>query len=110
MPTLKLPLSGDVSQTINPWTWMIKTVGGQFGLVNINFGKSSDPGLEEQILEEVGTYGRQLGQIGDALLVLLDNVKLPGLSIEEELAIDSFKLQLKQIARLKEQRRAAPAS
>ena len=40
-----LPLSGDVTQAINQWTWLTKVVGGQFGLININLGKSSDPAL-----------------------------------------------------------------
>lgn len=35
MPYLKLPLSGDVIQAINPWNWFFKSDGGQFGLVNI---------------------------------------------------------------------------
>lgn len=105
-PNLHLPLSGDVSQTINPWTWFVKTVGGQFGLININLGKSSDPALEEQILDEVGTYGRQLGQMGDALEVLLDHVKLDDLTPDERKAITAFRYQLDEVNRLKEQRKA----
>lgn len=41
MPNFNLPLSGAVTQTINPWTWLVNSVGSQFGLVNINLGKSS---------------------------------------------------------------------
>lgn len=99
-----LPLSGDVTQAINPWTWFVKSVGGQFGLININLGKSSDPVLEQQILDDVGTYGRQLGQIGDALAVLLRHVKLADLSPDEVQAIEAFQLQLAQIERLKAKR------
>ncbi|MET0543291.1 MAG: hypothetical protein ABWZ88_16210 [Variovorax sp.] len=99
-----LPLSGDVTQAINPWSWFFKSVGGQFGLVNINMGKSSDPVLEQQILDDVGTYGRQLGQIGDALAVLLRHVKLEDLAPDEVDALDAFKLQLAQIERLKARR------
>jgi hypothetical protein len=46
MPNFKLPLSGDVMQTINPWNWFFRSDGGQFGFVNINLGKSADPELE----------------------------------------------------------------
>jgi len=99
-----LPLSGDVTQSINPWTWFVKSVGGQFGLININMGKSADPVLEQQILDDVGTYGRQLGQIGDALAVLLKHVKLDTLQPEELRALDAFQLQLAQIERLKARR------
>ena len=48
MPTFKLPLSGDVVQSINPFTAFM--TGGQFGLVNINLGQSSEPKVEEDVL------------------------------------------------------------
>jgi hypothetical protein len=72
-PSFRLPLSGNVSQTINPWTWLFNPVGSQVGLVNIELGKSSDPGTEAEILTDVASYGRQLGRIGEAMLVLLDH-------------------------------------
>lgn len=105
MSEFRLPLSGDVTQTINPWTWMFSSVGSQFGLINVNLGKSSDPELEAEILEEVGTYGRQIGQLGDAIRVLLDHVKLGELTKEEKQAIADVRLQLDQIDRLKRKRR-----
>ena len=61
MPTFKLPLSGDVVQSINPFTAFM--TGGQFGLVNINLGQSSEPKVEEEVLSDVATYGKQLGRI-----------------------------------------------
>ena len=107
MPSFRLPLSGDVNQAINPWNWMLNSVGSQFGLVNINLGKSADPPLEEQILEEVGSYGRQLGRIGDVLDVLLKHVKLDDLSDDEKKKVWAFESQLAEIERLKAQRPAA---
>ena len=71
MPTFKLPLSGDVVQSINPFTAFM--TGGQFGLININLGQSSEPKVEEEVLSDVATYGKQLGRIGDAMIVLLDS-------------------------------------
>jgi len=103
MPYFKLPLSGDVVQAINPWNWFFKSEGGQFGLVNINLGKSADPALEQRILDDVGSYGRQLGRIGEALEVLLDHVKLDRLDAKERGAIEDFRLQLAQVTRLKDQ-------
>ena len=99
----KYPLSGDVTQAINPWNWIFSPRGGQFGIVNINVGQSADPGLEEEILDEVGSYGRQLGRIGDALAVLLDNLKLEKLDAAERKAIEDFRFQLEQVRRVKEQ-------
>lgn len=107
MPNLRLPLSGDVTQAINPWNWMLSSVGSQFGLVNINLGKSADPSLERQILEDVGSYGRQLGRIGDVLGVLLRHVELSKLSDDDKKKIWAFESQLSEIERLKVQR-AAP--
>lgn len=106
MPNVRLPLSGDVTQTINPWNWFFKSVGGQFGLVNINLGRSADPALEEQILDEVGSYGRQLGRMGDALGVLLKHVKAEDLSDDDKKKLWAFESQLAEIERLKKTRRA----
>ena len=103
MPDFKLPLSGDVIQAINPWNWFFNSEGGQFGLININLGKSGDPELEQRILDDVGSYGRQLGRIGEALEVLLDNVKLDRLDAKERDAIEDFRLLLAQVKRLKKQ-------
>ena len=104
MPTFNLPLSGDVTQTLNPWTWFIRSVGNQFGLININLGKSSDPELESQILEDVGSYGRQLGQIGDALAVLIRYVDPKNLPPNDQRALDALRYQLDEINRLKSKR------
>lgn len=101
MPDFKLPLSGDVVQAINPWNWFFRSDGGQFGLVNINLGKSANPELEQRILDDVGSYGRQLGRIGDALEVLLNHVKLERLNAGERDAIEDLRLQLAQVRRVK---------
>jgi hypothetical protein len=103
MPDFKLPLSGDVVQAINPWNWFFRSDGGQFGLVNINLGKSADPALEQKILDDVGSYGRQLGRLGEALEVLLDHVKLERLDAKERAVLEDFRLQMAQVQRLKAQ-------
>jgi hypothetical protein len=107
MPNIRLPLSGDVTQAINPWNWMFSSVGGQFGVVNINLGKSADPQLEKQILEDVGSYGRQLGRLGDVVGVLLKYVKTSDLSDDDKKKIWAFESQLTEIEGLKAQRAAS---
>jgi hypothetical protein len=109
MPDVRLPLSGDVMQSINPWSWYASSVGGQFGLVNINLGKSADPALEQQILDEVGSYGRQLGRLGEALAVLLKHVDRAVLNDDEKKTIWAFETQITEIERLKAGRRSAKA-
>ncbi len=95
MPQFRLPLSGNVTQTINPWSWAFNPT------VNVNMGMSSDPDAEQRILDDVGSYGKQLGRIGDALRVLLTHVKLQGLSQHEQDTVDQLIDQLNQVDRAK---------
>lgn len=104
MPDVRLPLSGDVIQAINPWQWMWNATGGQYGLVNINLGQSADPALERQILDEVGSYGRQIGRLADVLAILLKHVPLEQLSPEEREQVQDFQQQQAQVQRLKRKR------
>ena len=98
MAIFRLPLSGDVNQWISPITSWFS--GNQ---ISINLGESGSPEAEAEILRRVGTYGRQLGQVTDALVVLLDhlpeNVKL---SRQESDALDALKDMANDIARIKE--------
>ena len=86
-----------LDQVINPWTW-------NTSLFSINLGQSSDPRLERRILDEVGTYGRQIGQIGDAVGVLMSLVDRDKLSEAQAEALDKLDDQLKLIALIKQQR------
>jgi hypothetical protein len=104
MPDFRLPLSGDVVQSINPWSWTWNLGGGQFGLVNINLGRSSDPDLEAQILDEVGSYGRQIGRLGDVLAILLRRLDVSALTPEEADQIEDFQRQIADVERLKARR------
>jgi hypothetical protein len=103
MPTFNLPLSGDVVQSINPFTAFFSPSGGQFGLININLGQSGEPAVEQDMLSDVGSYGRQLGRIGDALVVLLAHFhpRQP-LTPDETAAIDALKEMLNKVADVKE--------
>jgi hypothetical protein len=100
MPTFKLPLSGDVVQSINPFTALLSPIGSQFGLININLGQSSDPGVEADVLTDAASYGKQLGRIEDALTVLLKHFKPR--DAEEKAAIDAFKEVVDAVAKVKE--------
>jgi hypothetical protein len=91
-------------QAINPWTLMNQ--GGQFGLVNVSLGQTSRPDIEQKVLDEVGSYGRQLGRIGDALEVLIDHVPLEGLSKDEADALKILRGQLAEIRKVKQRERA----
>jgi len=90
-------------QAINPWTFFQQ--GAQFGFINIDLGQTPHPEIEQSILDDVGSYGRQLGRIGDALEVLLKHVKLEGLSQSEQDALDLLKGQLAAVRKVKQQAR-----
>jgi len=99
MPSINLPLSGAVNQTLLPWT----------NFFTVNVGQSSNPQVEEDVLS-IASYGKQLGQVEDALNVLichtLDKRELSNqndrLSADERRAIVDFKTMLNEIDRLKE--------
>lgn len=102
MPDFKLPLSGNVTQTINPWTFFFNPVGSQMGLVNINLGTSSNPAVEEQVLSDVASYGKQLGRVEDALMVLLAHFHPEReLTKAEDKAIRDLKRMVEEIAEIK---------
>ncbi len=101
MPVFKLPLSGDVVQNISPFTAFMSPVGSQFGLINITLGQSSAPEVEKDVLSDYGTYGKQIGQIGDALLVLIERMP-EEMKLSQEPAIVELKKMLHQIADIKE--------
>lgn len=92
-------------QAINPWTFYQQ--GAQLGLVNINLGQTPHPEIEQTLLDEVGSYGRQLGRIGDALEVLIDHVALKGLSQAETDALSILKGQLAEVRKVKARERGA---
>ncbi|WP_298355230.1 hypothetical protein [Rhodoblastus sp.] len=111
MPTFKLPLSGDVVQSINPMTWWNSPVGSQFGLVNINLGRSGNPKVEEDLLSDFGSYGRQIGRLADALAVLARHFEKEMLRTEEgRKAYDGLMELTEAVAEAKKRRERGPTA
>lgn len=103
MPDFRLPLGGDVVQSISPWTGFFSNLGNSFSLFSLNLGRSSNPAVEQEILSDVGSYGKQLGRIGDALAVLVAHFKPDReLTPEEAKALRDLKRMLDDIAEVKE--------
>ena len=92
-------------QAINPMTFNQR--GAQFGFINIDLGDTAESDLERKLLDRVGSYGRQLGRIGDALEVILKHVKLGKLEPEEQDALDILKGQLAAVRQAKAAHRAS---
>lgn len=83
-------------QNINPWRFY--NDGNQFGVINISLGHTPKPDLERKLLDEVGSYGRQLGRIGDALEVLVKHFDQSKLNAAEK---DAFAILLGQLAEIR---------
>ncbi len=103
--SVQYPLSGAVNQAFDFMNSCFRAVGSQFGLVNITVGNSADPEVEKEILEDVGTYGRQLGRIGDVLQILVDKGNLGRLSDDQKKALSDFAYQMNKIEEIKKKHR-----
>ncbi|MEI9888108.1 MAG: hypothetical protein WDN08_16740 [Rhizomicrobium sp.] len=97
MSDFTLPLGGAVTQSILPWSWAFGGSNNQYGLFNVYLGQSSNPAVERDALE-VASYGKQLGRIEDALMVLIERL-LPDLPPgADKDAIDDLKSMVHEIA------------
>ncbi|ABD08816.1 hypothetical protein RPB_4124 [Rhodopseudomonas palustris HaA2] len=98
------PWSGGVAQAINPWRFITTLMGNQFSIFSINLGRSTAPQIEAKILDEVGSYGRQIGRIGEALEVLVKEFPREGLSEQAAAALEDFSAQMREIRKIKSAR------
>ena len=86
-------------QAINPMDLL--SAGRSIRPINIDLGDTGESDLERKILDKVGSYGRQIGRIGDALEVILKHVKLGNLTPDEQDALDILKGQLAAVRQAK---------
>jgi hypothetical protein len=96
------PLSGDVAQSFG--TWWIKSLSAQTGFINVNNLQSGNPQVEQRIIQEVASYGRQLGWIMEALDVVIGRLRpehLDGLTAAEQEALQSFSDLVRRVQTLK---------
>lgn len=98
MAQFKLPLSGNVSEWINPMTWFMSG-----NSLNVYVGDFSAPEVETEVLDRIGTYGKQLGQLTDAMVVMLrhmpDRSSWPA---GEQATIEKFEAMAADVAAIKE--------
>jgi hypothetical protein len=94
------PVSTQLTQHINPWQFYFQP---QFNTYQINLGRSRAPDVEAEVLGTIGSYGRQLGRIGDALGMLMAHFKPEKpLSRDEQKALASLRRMLEDIGEIKE--------
>lgn len=101
MADIRLPFAGDVTQAINPWTWWIRATFGQLGFININETNAGDPALEQRIIGEVASYGRQIGWISETLEIVLRHAKYADLSADERDSLAQFQRMMVHIDAIK---------
>jgi hypothetical protein len=71
MEEVLLPLQlapSNLNQSILP-NW-------SFNLFSVNLGASSDSTVEHEVLQKVGSYGKQMGHLAEALEVVIKRLKL----------------------------------
>ncbi|WP_407175565.1 hypothetical protein [Bradyrhizobium sp. STM 3562] len=102
MSDANVPFSGAVSQCFRYWQSVVSTLNGQLGLINVNVVKASDPAVEEKILTNVASYGKQLGRLQDGLIVMLNHLELGELEDHEVRAIYELAQLLNDIADVKQ--------
>ena len=71
MHTVTMPLQlapSSLTQPILP-NW-------SFHLFNVQLGSSSNPAVEQAALDRVGSYGRQIGHLAEALELIVSKTKL----------------------------------
>ncbi|MEZ5655206.1 MAG: hypothetical protein R3E04_04870 [Sphingobium sp.] len=100
MKTMQFSLAPEkLWQAINPWT--LYQNGAQFGIINISGGITPRPDIEEDVLQEIGSYGRQLGWMGDVLEILMKRVPQDQLSVEEQESFAILEGKLAEIRKIK---------
>lgn len=100
MSNFELPLSGDIHQSINPWELWIKTLSVQTGFINIKNVHSSNPELEQNIIQNVASYGQQLNLVHQAMLVLIKNLPTE-LNHEDKQAVANYTAMQQRIEKAK---------
>ena len=101
-----------VTQSILPWTFNFNAFGAAAPMT-VALGTSRDARLERAIVDAAGSYGRQLGRLGEALGVVLDDLDrlrasghLPELDKRSRKAIKAFRAQLETVQGIKAMNRS----
>ena len=106
MQTVTMPLQlapTSLTQPILP-NW-------QFHLFNVNLGTSSNPAVEQAALARVGSYGRQIGHLAEALELIVKKTKLlesHELTQDEKDVLQVFLGDVSAIRQIKSSQQLAP--
>jgi hypothetical protein len=107
MQTVTMPLQlapTSLAQPILP-NW-------SFHLFNVNMGSSSNPAVEQAALEKVGSYGRQIGHLAEALELIVKKTRLlesQALSQDEKDVLQVFLGDVSAIRQIKASQQLTPS-
>jgi hypothetical protein len=101
-----------MQQVSMPLTWQLAPTSltqpilpnWSFHLFNVNLGASSNPAVEQEALDRVGSYGRQIGHLAEALELLVKKTGLlesKDLTKEEKDVIQVFLGDVSAIRQIK---------
>lgn len=78
--------------------------GGQFSLLSttVNQQATSEPDLEERIVGNVASYGKQLGRLVEAVQVLVKQAKNEEITEDDRLAIQEFTVLAEEISEVRD--------
>ena len=83
-----------------------------FSAFSVNLGASSDATIEHDVLEDVGSYGKQIGHLAEAMEVVIKRLKLleaRDLTQEDRDALQVFLGDVSAIRKIKSARRRSGA-
>jgi len=80
----------DTIGSYNPVTSWLSGAMSQIGFINISNMSSGDSDLEKSIIREVGSYGRQLGRITEALQAVCNHLDYTNWGSDEQQAVKDF--------------------
>ncbi len=86
--------SSILSQSLRDFVYFPTTIWREFFRPTFYFGCNvNDVDTEHEVLDEVGSYGKQINRILDALVILIkiDEDRMTGLTEDEKLAICALK-------------------
>lgn len=96
METVYLPLQmapANLNQPILP-NW-------SFNLFNVNMGASTNAAIEQEALQTVGSYGKQIGHIAEALEVVIGNLHLLESKVISQADKDALRIFLGDVAAIR---------
>lgn len=75
---------------VTPWINFLRGATGQFGLINVNTMQTDEPDTELGIVESVGSYGKQLGRVIEALQAVCEQLNKENWTHEQQEAVKDF--------------------